>query len=118
MSALREALRELPDAVFADVLERDDSYLFVLDLPGVTADAVELSLERGLLYVEAAREPAVPSAFERVGENREAELSFELPVPMDASGAEAEASIERGVLELTLPKRTSGGKTTIPVTEQ
>ncbi len=117
MSTLREALRELPDAVFADVLESDDAYLLVIDLPGVTADTVELSVEHGLLHVEAARESALPSEFQPVVEGREPELSFEIPIPMDASGEEAKATIERGVLELTLPKHTAGTKTTIPVTE-
>lgn len=117
MSALREALRELPDAVFGDVLESDDAYLVVLDLPGATAETVELSVARGLLQVEASRDPNVPAEFERVVEGRERELSFEFPVPIDATGADAEASMDDGVLELALPKRSRSARTTIPVTE-
>ncbi len=117
MSALREALRELPDAVFADVLESDDAYLIILDLPGVTAGATELSVEQGLLSMEATRDTDVPSEFEPVVDDRETEITFEFPLPMDASGADAEASMERGVLELSVPKQTAATKTTIPVTE-
>lgn len=117
MSALREALRELPDAVFADVLESDDAYLLVLDLPGVTADDVELTATRGLVEIEVTRRSDAPPGFERVVEERENELSFEFPIPMDATGENAEASIESGVLELRLPKQDTSTKTTIPVTE-
>jgi len=45
MSALRDALRELPDAVFADLLESDEAYRLVLDVPGVTADTAEIVAE-------------------------------------------------------------------------
>ena len=117
MSALREALRELPDAVFGDVLESDDAYLLVLDLPGATPDSVELSVERGLLEVTASRDRTAPEGFERVVDGREGQLSFELPVPMDATGRDAEASVDGGVLELKLPKQAASTKTTIPVTE-
>ena len=45
MSALRDALRDLPDAVFADLLESDDAYLLVIDLPGATAETVDVRVE-------------------------------------------------------------------------
>lgn len=117
MSAFREAVRELPDAVFADVLESEEAYLFVLDLPGVTAETVDLTVEHGLLHVEATREMDVPAAFDSVNTERDTELSFEFPIPMDATGEEAQATLEDGVLELTLSKQSTATKTTIPVTE-
>ena len=117
MSALREALDELPAVVFADVLESEAAYVLVLDLPGVTAETVELSFERHILSVESKREKTVPDEFEAVAEGRADELTFELPVPRDANGSDAVATIERGVLEITLPKRTEPSTTTIPVTE-
>lgn len=117
MSALREALDELPAVVFADVLESETAYVLVLDLPGVTAEAAELSFERYVLSVEAKREKEVPEEFEAVVEGRADELTFELPVPRDANGSEAVATMRRGVLEITLPKQTETSTTTIPVTE-
>ncbi|MFC7072021.1 Hsp20/alpha crystallin family protein [Halovenus rubra] len=117
MSALREALRELPDAVFGDVLESDDAYILVLDVPGVGVGDIELSVDHGLLSVAASRTQAAPAGFEPVVERRETELSFEFPLPMDATGEDAEASLEDGVLELTVPKHTATTTTTIPVTE-
>lgn len=116
MSTLREALRELPAAVFADVLESEEAYLVVVDLPGVTAETVELRVERGILHVEAGREKSPSPEFELVSEGREDDLGFELPLPVDASGRDASASVDRGVLEVRLPRRSSSA-TVIPVDE-
>ena len=104
MSALRDALRDLPEAVFADVLESDDAYLLVIDVPGVTAETVEASVEGSKLRVEARREKDVPIEFDYVEEERSLFLDLELPLPPDVSGAEATGTIERGALELELPK--------------
>lgn len=117
MSALREALRDLPDAVFADVLESDEAYLFVLDLPGVDSETLDVSVEKGRLIIEGQRTKAVPREFRFVREDRSVFLDVELPLPPDATGQGAEGSVERGVLELRLPKATAAPSTTIPIDE-
>jgi HSP20 family molecular chaperone IbpA len=118
MSALRDALRELPEAVFADLLESDEAYLLVLDLPGVTADTVDISVEKGRLVVEARREKDLPPEFRYVRENRSLFLDAELPLPPDATGSGAEATVDRGVLELRLPKRDSAPEHSIPISDK
>jgi HSP20 family molecular chaperone IbpA len=115
MSALREALGELPDAVFADVLENDEEYLLVLDLPGVHADTVDVSASRGRLRIEARREKSVPREFQYIEEGRALFLDADFPLPPDASAEGASASVDRGVLDLRLPKRERGGETSIPI---
>lgn len=117
MSALRDALRELPEAVFADLLESEEAYLVVMDLPGVTADTLDLRVEKGRLIIEARREKNLPENFEYVRENRSLFLDAELPLPPDATGAGAEATVKRGVLELRLPKQGVAPEQTIPVTD-
>lgn len=118
MSALREALGELPEAVFADLLESDDAYLVVMDVPGATAETVDARLSAGRLSIEARRAKDVPAEFEYVSEERSLFLDVDLPVPPDATAAEAEATVEKGVLELYLPKREAESETTIPVDER
>mgnify|MGYP002762804981 CR=1 FL=1 len=115
MSGLREALRELPDAVFADLLESDEAYLLVLDLPGVTADGVDLSVGRGRLTVEARRAKDLPGEFRYVNEDRPLFLDVEVPLPPDATGEDATARVKRGVLKVELPKRESTTGRTVPV---
>ena len=85
MSALRDALRDLPEAVFADVLESDDVYLLVVDVPGVTAETVEASVDGSKLRVEARREKDVPVEFDYVEEERSLFLDVELPKAASAS---------------------------------
>jgi len=86
MSALREALGNLPDAVFADVLESEEAYLLVLDLPGVTAETLDVSVEAGRVVIEGQRSKDVPLEFRFVREDRSVFLDVELPLPPDATG--------------------------------
>ncbi|RQG94436.1 Hsp20/alpha crystallin family protein [Natrarchaeobius chitinivorans] len=118
MSALRDALRDLSEDVFFDLLESDDAYLLVVDVPGVTADALEVSAEDGHLGIEAQREKDLPGEYRYLEENRSIFFDVELPVPEDALEGEADVSVDRGVLELTIPKRSKRPETTIDVVER
>lgn len=117
MSALRDALRDLPEAVFADLLESEDAYLLVVDLPGTTPETVDVSATSGGIQIEGLREKSIPEGFSYVSEERSLFLDAELPLPGDADIDSAEAAVERGVLELRLPKREedTGSGTTIAV---
>jgi HSP20 family molecular chaperone IbpA len=115
MTALREALQELPEAVFADLLESDDAYRLVLDLPGVAAETVDVTAEENRLSVEARREKSLPAEFRYLTEERSLFLDVELPLPPTVDATDATAEIERGVLTLTLPKTAATGGTRVPV---
>jgi len=117
MSALRDALRDLPEAVFADVLESDGAYLVVIDLPGATAETVEITVENSHVAIEARRSKDVDRAFRFLSEERSLFLDADLPMPPDAVPDEATATIEQGVLELEVPKQSATTETTIPVSE-
>lgn len=115
MSGLRDALRELPDAVFGDLLEAEDAYLLVIDLPGVTADTADIRTESGKLVIEARRSKTVPGEFEYVREDRPLFLDAELPLPRDVDDEAATAEIDRGVLEVRLPKADDSDGQPIPI---
>jgi HSP20 family protein len=117
MSALREALRDLPDAVYADVLESDEAYLLVVDLPGATASTVDATVDGGRLTIEARREKSAPPEFDYVEEERSLFLDVELPLPPGVTGSGAEGSMDRGVLEVRLPKADATPATEIPIDE-
>ncbi|WP_290816857.1 Hsp20/alpha crystallin family protein [Halovivax sp.] len=114
MAALRDALRELPDDVFFDLLESDDAYLLVLDVPGASAASIDVTVENGRLCVEARREETFPDDFEYVEENRTVNRELSLTMPDDVTGEAVETAVERGVVEVRLPK---DGATTIDVVE-
>ncbi|RKD98274.1 Hsp20/alpha crystallin family protein [Halopiger aswanensis] len=117
MSALRDALRDLSDDVFFDLLESDDRYLLVLDVPGVTADSIDLAIEDGRLSIDAQRQKDLPDDYRYLEENRSLFFDVELPLPDDAIEADLDAGVERGVLELSIPKRPADDETTIDVVE-
>jgi HSP20 family molecular chaperone IbpA len=94
----------LPDV---DIRENDDALYLWIDLPGVTADGLEVELDDGQLTIAGRVEAAdyeglVPVHTEyKVGPWIR---RFNLP---DASRFDAEqviARLEHGVLEVTLPK--------------
>lgn len=110
MQPIREALRTLPDAVFADFLESPSAYLLVLDLPGVTAEGLTLEGYEHRLEIEASRQKPVPEGFDYRTEERSLFLDATIPVPMDANPTEATASLEDGVLEVTIPRQERSGR--------
>ncbi|MHB9285455.1 Hsp20/alpha crystallin family protein [Halobacteriales archaeon Cl-PHB] len=117
MSPLDEALRGLPDPVFGDLLESDEAYLLVLDLPGATAESIDASVAGGMLQLEVQRRKDVDPAFDYVREDRSVFLDVEVPLPPDATGAGGEGRVHRGVLELELPKRSATAGAAIPIEE-
>lgn len=112
MVALREALAELQAPVAADLFENDDAYLLVIDLPGATAEQTTISTANGHIQVEADRSVSASDAT-AVRTTRSSVVSFELPLPPDATGEAARASLADGVLELTIPREEPG--VTIPI---
>ena len=116
MSALRDALRDLPESVFFDLLESDEAYLLVLDVPGVSAESLEVTVEDGRIIVDAQREKGLPDEYRYIEENRPMFVDVDLPLPERATESGAEASVNRGVLELRLPKREAS-ETRIDVVE-
>ncbi|MFA9517578.1 Hsp20/alpha crystallin family protein [Halopenitus sp. H-Gu1] len=108
MSALRDALRDLPEPVFADLLESENTYLIVVDLPGATSETTDVVVESGRITIETRREKATPEGYRYVREDRPLFLDIDLPLPPDADGSSASAEMDRGILELTVPKRDSG----------
>ncbi|AGB37809.1 Hsp20/alpha crystallin family protein [Natronococcus occultus] len=117
MSTLRDALRDLSEDVFFDLLESDDAYLLVLDVPGATAESVEVTVADGTVVVEARRQKLDDGEYRYLEENRPLLVDLELPLPDDAAG-ETAVTVERGVLELTVPKRPSGGETPLDVADR
>lgn len=90
----------------ADVMEYADRFELFVDLPGVRANEVEITLESGVLTL-SGKKNAVLSSDEVLHARRERSAGsfyrrFILPDTVDADGVKA---TERGgVLEVTIPK--------------
>jgi HSP20 family protein len=109
-----------------DISERKDAYLVTVELPGVEADDLEITLEDGLLTIQGERRFAHDSSeqqFHRVERRYGAfRRSITLPAHVMAEGIEATA--DDGVLQVVVPKMEEAkpkriqvrpGRTTIPV---
>jgi HSP20 family molecular chaperone IbpA len=115
MLPLRDALRDLPDDVFFDLHESDEEYLLVMDVPGATPASLEVAVDGGRVSIEAHREKRRDGDYTYLEENRSLFVDADLPLPIDAAESGTEATVERGVLELRVPKRDAT-KTTIEIT--
>jgi HSP20 family protein len=89
-----------------DIAERKDAYLVTVELPGVEADDLQVTLEDGLLTIQGERHFAHDSSeqqFHRVERRYGAfRRSITLPDHVMADGIEATA--DNGVLQIMVPK--------------
>jgi HSP20 family protein len=87
-----------------DVYETKDAYEVVADVPGVSESALEITVEKDTLTIEAAVEPAKREHRLRLAESVGGGFlrSFALPDGIDRE--RIAATVKNGVLRLTLPK--------------
>jgi len=89
-----------------DISERKDAYLVTVELPGVEADDLEITLEDGLLTIQGERHFAHNSSaqqFHRV-ERRYGAFRRSITLPAQVQAEQIEASFENGVLQIMVPK--------------
>lgn len=89
----------------ADIYETKESLCVVLELPGVDADGLDVTLDKRVLTVRGRARSAAPEGFApTLSEYRVAhfERSFTLAESIDTD--HIEAALNDGILQLTLPK--------------
>lgn len=62
--------RARPTAIPIEAYREDDTFVVHLDLPGVSADSIDLTVEQNVLTVHAERKPPVDDGAERVVNER------------------------------------------------
>lgn len=91
----------------ADILEYPDRFVLKLDVPGVNASAIEITLDQGVLTINGERPAdAVGKDVERSRRERaygRFHRRFTLPDTVDAAAVHAAG--RDGVLEVTIPKQ-------------
>ena len=108
---MRQAMREegtRPGPVYrpdADILERAEEYLVLIDLPGADENSLQVRFDKDVLTIEASPSGAPDPAWTpRHVEYQPGAYAREFRI---ADGVEVEAiraSLKSGVLELRLPK--------------
>lgn len=116
-NALDEAFLSSSWSPACDVLEDKDSVKFLLELPGVTADDVKLSLENDVLTIRGEKKQQAEEGTERVHRYERSygafERSFALPSTIDAE--KVTATFQNGILTVTVPKAERARPREIPV---
>ncbi len=116
-SASPERLR--PGATFtppADILEKGDTAIVYLDVPGADAGGLDVTLERRILTISARVTSPAPEGYAPAYlEFRDGvyERRFAFSDQMD--GGRIDATLKDGVLRLTIPKSTDAGAKKIAV---
>jgi len=90
----------------ADIVEHDDRFVVMTDLPGIDASEVEITVDGDLLTIRGER-VALPTGEDRVIRRAERprgsfERSFRLPDTARNQGVEAQ--YRDGVLSISIPK--------------
>jgi len=101
----------------ANILENKDTYILDLEMPGVSRNDVEITVENNELTIIGRRSNAEPKADVVYRECRPLDYRrvFDLDPSIDAS--HISAKVEQGILTLTLPKAESVKPRKITVTD-
>ncbi len=92
-----------------DIEEHDEHYVVRADVPGVSAEDIDINLENGVLSIagerqtERSEEHNGVARFERV--SGRFHRRFKLPQTVDADNVSAKSA--NGILEVTIPKQAA-----------
>lgn len=89
-----------------DVSETDKEYLIHAELPGVSKDAIDISLDNGMLRISGERSAEKDIKERRIHrvERFYGHFSRSFDLPDDANGESVEAKFKDGVLEVHVPR--------------
>jgi HSP20 family protein len=87
-----------------EALRRGDRFLVALDLPGVTEEDIDVTVERNVLTVRASRSPLAREADEVIVDERpHGEFSRQLFLGENLDATKLTADLTDGVLNLEIP---------------
>lgn len=93
-------------APLLDAYETDDRFVVHMDLPGLTPDDIDVTLDRNLLTIKGERRFASEvreDSYHRI-ERRYGTFSRTISLPSHVDGEGIQASFRDGVLEVVVPK--------------
>ncbi len=100
-----------------DVVDVDNAYSITANLPGVSADHINVSLHEGTLTISAEINPQEVSNEHRVllQERTYGKFTRSINLPQPVNIEDAQADFNEGVLTLTLPKTPEVQPRQIPI---
>ena len=102
-----------------NIYDLDDEYLLTAELPGTTAEGLELSVANGTLTLRGRRsaEDGISEDRYRRSERPQAEWERTIGLPERVVEEDMYAEMKHGILQLHLPKAPSSQPKQIPVTD-
>lgn len=100
----------------ADILEKKESVMMLLDIPGADPGSLDVTLDKRLLTIRAQLRSSAPQGYAPAYiEFRDGtyERQFVFSEQMDSNGIDA--TLKDGVLQLTIPKASDTGAKKISV---
>ena len=96
----------MPWAPAVEISERKDAYLVSAELPGVSADEVEITFGDGLLTIQGERHANRDAAGEMVHRSERFYGTFRrsITLPSHVQAGKVEATAQDGVLQVLVPK--------------
>jgi HSP20 family protein len=87
-----------------DISEADDAYLLSMDVPGISREAIEVSVDGGVLTVKGERTIDYADTKLAVNERWQGEFVRRFSLPDTVDQEKIAAKVENGVLALHIPK--------------
>lgn len=109
-NAKRQA-RFSPDT---DIVETDEAWILILEVPGVPRESLRVEIEGARLVVSGAK-PARPSGRSKVAERTTGPFKRSFLVPFQVDQTTIRARVSDGLLTITLPRIAEGDKRAVPV---
>lgn len=102
-----------------DLIERAESLLILMDLPGMKKEMIKITLKNRVLTISGERELYLEDGETLLrSERKEGAFSRSFPLPEDADPKSIEAKFQNGVLNITIATTRKGQEAdpeTIPV---
>ena len=91
-----------------DIVEEKERFVLRADVPGVSPDDIDVSMDRGVLTVSGQRleQPSEDASGARRLERVTGKFYRRFTLPETADAEEITASSENGILEVIIPKQT------------
>ena len=120
---LRLGWRKAPDeettwAPASEIYELDDALVVRVELPGLSADDIDISIADDSLIVKGERKPSgdIESAQYHRCELCYGNFFRSIPLPAEVQAGKIEAAYDNGMLDIRLPKAKAARPTKIQIT--
>ncbi len=101
-----------------DIHEESERFVLVADIPGVDLEAIEISIDDGILKISGSRDTGAENESTEINRRErisgDFERSFHLPDTVDVDAVNASGS--NGVLQVVIPKKSVSKPRKIQIT--